>query len=137
MPVWKERESPWTASPPSIDLHGVSVMLNVACRYYSLYLTCSPRKVDSHSYHTGPLEPKKTSSYPLGALFNIMLWQTCSNLNNTLINITAMHFDNILLIEKRTSFRPFLLVFFVVKRDQHMFKCKLNSSVEILYSVRT
>ena len=31
--------SPWNISPPSIDLHGVSVMLIVVCRDGSLYLT--------------------------------------------------------------------------------------------------
>ena len=35
---WKF-ESPWNISPPSIDLHGVSVKLSVAWRDDSLYLT--------------------------------------------------------------------------------------------------
>ena len=30
---------PWNASPWSIDLHGVSVMLSVVCRDDPLYLT--------------------------------------------------------------------------------------------------
>ena len=44
--VWKECKSPWNASPPSIDLHGVSVMLSVACRDDSLY------RRDFYSYCT-------------------------------------------------------------------------------------
>ena len=39
IPVWKEYKSPWNISPPSIDLHGVSMKVSVACRDESLYLT--------------------------------------------------------------------------------------------------
>ena len=35
----KESKSPLSHSPPSIDLHGVSVKLSVACKDDSLYLT--------------------------------------------------------------------------------------------------
>ena len=39
IPSWKECDSPWNASPPSIDLHGESVMTSVACRDDAQYVT--------------------------------------------------------------------------------------------------
>ena len=63
VPMWKERESPWNISPPSIDLHGVSVKLSVACRDDSLYLLPHKTKQAGLIY-TGTFIPTIPALFP-------------------------------------------------------------------------
>ena len=61
-----ECESPWNASPPSIDLHGVSVMLSVACRDDSQYLTT--QSYARWTYIPGTIIATTVYSLQVGAL---------------------------------------------------------------------
>ena len=49
IPVWKGTRVIWNHSPTLIHLHGVSVILGVACRVDCLYFN----EQDYYSYHTG------------------------------------------------------------------------------------
>ena len=64
---------PWNISPPSINLHGVSVMFSVACRDDSLYNTSPHKAVQGGLIFRGtfiPIPHLRTTVYGTG-------WDTC------------------------------------------------------------